>query len=114
MPGAIGQDMPMTSLVDGVPGPRTTKTPAPRGPPVRRRGTTSRHWDHPGGYSIGGDEEVRLDTKTELRARVSGSIGEACATRQPSARASRMGIGTPRRTYSSDPIRAGPLPSSAR
>ena len=21
---------------------------------------TSRHWDHPGGYAIGGDEQVRL------------------------------------------------------
>jgi hypothetical protein len=69
-PAIIGQDIKMTSLVVGV--SRSAKSVDPGCPAGPRCADmfTSRHWDHPGGYGIGGDEEVRLYLGT---IQVSGS-----------------------------------------
>ena len=59
-PATIGQAIKMISLVVGV--PRSAKSVDPGCPAGPRCADmfTSRHWHHPGGYAIGGDEEVRL------------------------------------------------------
>jgi hypothetical protein len=68
-PATIGQDITMTSLVVGVSRSANYEDPGcPAGPRCADM-FTSRHWS-PGGYSIGGDEEVRLYLGT---IKVSGS-----------------------------------------
>jgi hypothetical protein len=69
-PATIGQDIKLTSLVVGVSRSANYGDPGCPSNPRCADMFTSRHWDHPGGYSIGGDEEVRLYIGT---IKVSGS-----------------------------------------
>jgi hypothetical protein len=59
-PATIGQDTKLISLVVGVSRSANYEDPGCSAGPRCTDMFTSRHWDHPGGYSIGGDEEVRL------------------------------------------------------
>lgn len=58
-PATIGQDIKMTSLVVGVSHSANYDDPGCPSTPRCADMFTSRHWS-PGGYSIGGDEQVRL------------------------------------------------------
>ncbi len=58
-PATVGQDITMTSLVVGVSGSANYGDPGCPSNPRCADLFTNRHW-RPGGYGIGGDEEVRL------------------------------------------------------